>query len=221
MRKQIHTWLRVSMAIFVVATLVLAGCSTSRPTATPIPASSSAPTGAPQEGIKVHGHWTLEVRNPDGSLAEHREFENEYEGKWTIAKFLARQDSVGGWRIVIEDWMFHDHPFLDGSSPHEGYIVESSHTATDAYYFKNLTVTTPHDAGDPNWCKLVLSGTATAQRDGKINCVYTNVVGLAPHLPPSSSYDGNFIVFTSTYLDTPVNLSNGQQIAVTVVISFS
>lgn len=28
------------------------------------------------EGIKVHGHWTIEVRDPDGRLAAHREFEN-------------------------------------------------------------------------------------------------------------------------------------------------
>lgn len=28
------------------------------------------------EGIKVHGHWTIEVRNSDGTLATHREFEN-------------------------------------------------------------------------------------------------------------------------------------------------
>jgi Na+-transporting methylmalonyl-CoA/oxaloacetate decarboxylase gamma subunit len=40
-----------------------------------------AQTGAPaakgtHEGIKVHGHWTIEVKNPDGKLVTHREFEN-------------------------------------------------------------------------------------------------------------------------------------------------
>jgi hypothetical protein len=28
------------------------------------------------EGINVHGHWTIEVRNPDGKVASHTEFEN-------------------------------------------------------------------------------------------------------------------------------------------------
>src|ERR1035438_8313432 len=28
------------------------------------------------EGIKVHGHWVIEIRNPDGSLASRHEFEN-------------------------------------------------------------------------------------------------------------------------------------------------
>jgi hypothetical protein len=37
-------------------------------------------TGTPKKsggnGIKVHGHWVIDVRNPDGTLAEHRDFEN-------------------------------------------------------------------------------------------------------------------------------------------------
>ena len=35
---------------------------------------------ATSEGIQVHGHWTIEVLNPDGSVAEHREFENALTG---------------------------------------------------------------------------------------------------------------------------------------------
>jgi len=32
--------------------------------------------GATTEGIKVHGRWTIEVREPDGTVVERREFEN-------------------------------------------------------------------------------------------------------------------------------------------------
>ena len=35
----------------------------------------SAPEGQ-REGITVHGHWAIEVRNPDGKLVSHTEFEN-------------------------------------------------------------------------------------------------------------------------------------------------
>jgi hypothetical protein len=28
------------------------------------------------EGIKVHGHWVIDVRNPDGTLAQHKDFQN-------------------------------------------------------------------------------------------------------------------------------------------------
>jgi hypothetical protein len=39
-------------------------------------AGETASGGGPHEGIKVHGHWTIEVRNPDGTVVTHREFEN-------------------------------------------------------------------------------------------------------------------------------------------------
>ncbi len=38
-------------------------------------AEASAQKGQ-SEGIKVHGHWIIEVRNPDGKVVERREFEN-------------------------------------------------------------------------------------------------------------------------------------------------
>lgn len=38
-------------------------------------AKRPAPRG-PSEGIQVHGHWTIEVRNPDGKVVSHTEFEN-------------------------------------------------------------------------------------------------------------------------------------------------
>ncbi len=28
------------------------------------------------EGIRIHGHWIIEVKNPDGTIAQHRDFEN-------------------------------------------------------------------------------------------------------------------------------------------------
>ncbi len=35
------------------------------------------PSPVPHEGIAVHGYWTIDVRNPDGKLAKHMEFENQ------------------------------------------------------------------------------------------------------------------------------------------------
>ncbi len=31
---------------------------------------------ARRHGIRIHGHWVIDVRNPDGKLVEHRDFEN-------------------------------------------------------------------------------------------------------------------------------------------------
>ena len=38
--------------------------------------TAAAPSEPASEGIKVHGHWVLDVKNPDGKLVEHREFNN-------------------------------------------------------------------------------------------------------------------------------------------------
>jgi hypothetical protein len=37
---------------------------------------SAVPNSANQQGIKVHGHWVLQVKNADGTLGERREFDN-------------------------------------------------------------------------------------------------------------------------------------------------
>jgi|HubBroStandDraft_1064217.scaffolds.fasta_scaffold58861_2 hypothetical protein len=46
----------------------------------PSPAGQEEATASPakpgDEGIKVHGHWVLQVKNPDGTLGERREFNN-------------------------------------------------------------------------------------------------------------------------------------------------
>src|SRR5208337_4944362 len=67
-------------------------------------AAEEKPAGdGKHEGIKVHGHWTIEVRNPDGKLVAHREFENSLTipGGVVLSQVLARQNSVGAWSIFL------------------------------------------------------------------------------------------------------------------------
>jgi hypothetical protein len=44
-----------------------------------------APAKPGDEGIKVHGHWTIDIKNPDGTLAQHHEFENSFQPGGSIA----------------------------------------------------------------------------------------------------------------------------------------
>jgi hypothetical protein len=95
--------LRISAAV-VPATLLLAGlwnpqrCGAQQAAISADSASATvattielvAPTGpaarraeneelrakAARHGIRIHGHWVIDVKNPDGKLVEHREFEN-------------------------------------------------------------------------------------------------------------------------------------------------
>jgi hypothetical protein len=46
----------------------------------PAPQPSFPSTASPREGITVHGYWKIDIRNPDGSLVRHVEFENSLVG---------------------------------------------------------------------------------------------------------------------------------------------
>jgi hypothetical protein len=62
-------------------------------------------------GIKVHGHWVLEVKNPDGSVAERKEFENSLvtvgeptgnsSGSYGLSQILAGQAYVYQWSVGL------------------------------------------------------------------------------------------------------------------------
>jgi hypothetical protein len=68
-----------------------------KPDATKPATAEKAEPGGKSEGIKVHGHWIIDVRNPDGTLATHREFENSLQisGATALVNFLARTRVVG------------------------------------------------------------------------------------------------------------------------------
>ncbi len=41
-----------------------------------VPLAVSHPASGLKSGVKVHGYWKIDVKNPDGKLASHTEFEN-------------------------------------------------------------------------------------------------------------------------------------------------
>jgi hypothetical protein len=58
---------------------LLPGAAPPKPAAQPVQreeAEAGAPKKVGAEGVKVHGHWVIDVRNPDGTLVEHRDFQN-------------------------------------------------------------------------------------------------------------------------------------------------
>lgn len=240
MKKRTYMWLGVLLAALFLVSTVLTGCARSAESVAPAPnaavgpiaassvataATSSPSGGAPQEGIKVHGHWTIEVKNPDGSLAECREFDNAIAayGISELPRVLGRVDSVGGWALILNAVNSTDNAFLNaGGQPDLGAIMEATYqNSSNPNIFKNLTPAVPNSG--MNAGKLVLSGTATAQRNGKIEVVTSAFAALPSTSPPSSTYLISDIMgtFTGTTLANAVTVSNGQQIAVTVVISFS
>jgi len=189
----------------------------------PAAASEAVPSGAtsgPVEGVRVHGHWTIEVRNPDGTLVEHRDFENALSigvGDDHLVNVLARMRTPGTWTIVANGTpnQICEEP---AGTPNVCWIMESTDpTPSVLNVFKTLTVSV--SAGT-----LILNGTLTAQRDGEITSVTTRDNHCSNSISPASCTGGNTAGsagFTATVLGTPVAVLNGQQVQVRVVISFS
>ncbi len=75
-----------------------------RSAASPGPRTAEqSPASGMNTGIKVHGHWTIDVLNPDGSLVKHVEFENALTlvGAETLPLILGRAATPGAWAIGL------------------------------------------------------------------------------------------------------------------------
>ena len=135
--------------------------------------SASAQTSAPKgqsETIKVHGHWTIVVKNPDGSVASHREFENalfQGDGDVVLAAILSRTSSTGMWAIEL-DGPTAAKPCNNGTSGVQCEILEpNGNLISGEEAFENLTMQlagTPEGSGHP-------------KRYGKINQRWSNQSG--------------------------------------------
>jgi hypothetical protein len=68
--------------------------------------ATESPDKGLNTGIKIHGHWVIEVKNPDGKLVSHAEFENSLQpgGQTALAGLL--------WGFALGDWAI----FVDGAS---------------------------------------------------------------------------------------------------------
>lgn len=200
-------------ALALLATLV--------PGAQPARAATAEPSpGVPREAIKVHGHWTIDVKSPDGSLVSHHEFDNALDsgGAVALAQMLARTKVAGEWWVSLWHVGSGLRPPCPSSSDGGCVIGEPGGTDPDAP-FKNLAVSVPTTG--PNAGKLVLSGHATAEAEGDIARVIT-LVGLCDGTTaPASCTNYRSITFTAHNFPTPIVVLANQIVQVTVVISFS
>jgi hypothetical protein len=188
----------------------------------------TAPENGPRNGIKVHGHWTIEVRNPDGTLATHREFENSLTfGARFLATALGRQSTAGLWTITFGVLNSASQPCQSGTGPNLCVVVESADSQIGSNIFHTLTPSAPF-APEPNAGKLTLSGTAAVQNTSQISIVETFAGACAPTVPPAScllnsanAYNGVGVLGFSATSIAPISVTAGQVVEVTVVFSFS
>jgi hypothetical protein len=209
-------------------------------------AGASAATGSKEEGgqkdvsglnqgIKLHGHWVIDIKNPDGTLAQHHEFENslQSDGQQLLTALFSGYAVMGQWEIFFTAPTGQTSPCTAATYPF--CVIVQSTTAQPgsvacSYYtcVPGLTVT-PTFGVSPS---VVLAGSITAPGAGVIGAVYTgyNACGnsgagatygtqtpAACQTATSGAYGG-----TATGASiSPISVAAGQIIQVTVTFSFS
>jgi len=188
----VRTRLIAALAVFVL--LISAGCSAGQPQA-----------AGPTEGIQVHGDWTIDVVNADGTLDRHIEFGNALtsDGASQLAGYLAGVSTPGQWFID-----------LDGSSSNGPCA-----TANPTFGTCEVVATASADGSGV----LTLNGSVTAQNDGEIADVATRTAFCSPSVSPNDCTSTASVgaPFTVRTLAAAESVTAGQAIQVEVVLSFT
>jgi hypothetical protein len=187
-------------------------------------ASSASPSAArndspQQQQLKVHGAWTIEVRDRAGRIVARRHVENAltFGGEVALIRILAH-GTFGPWGIGLLS--SGTSPCVKGGNLNEGCFVFEPTMATNGLrqsFFPdsalNLAVST-----NINPLNVEFRGTINAARDGTINRVESRVCYAVTEVPQSQCGSGDN--FTATDIP-PVTVAAGQQILADVKISFS
>jgi hypothetical protein len=160
----------------------------------------------PQEGIKVHGHWVIDVRDPDGTLVSHNEFENaliqggSFSGSAALASVLTSQRTVAGWSVQLFGSACTGGQFI-------ACVIGDAMVPVGPFTANNLQVSTATET-------VTLSGMIAAPVTGTIPVVETLVrtLGTGGEI---------FFHFSHKDLPTPTSVKAGQMVQVTVTFSFS
>jgi hypothetical protein len=217
-RRKLYIALSGVLLVTILALALAFGVYGGQPDATGEEAALAS-GGGTQEGIHVSGHWTIDVREPDGTLASHHEFDNALASASYLPRLLNREHTVGGWYIFLMR-AFGTSPWSYGS----GRIAESPTIlycpSSVPYVSCNLSVSCP-DSGD-NADKLVLTGNIVAEQDGSIDRVSTGYCYCTSSVSPDNCPGAETTCENLTTANiTQIDVLAGQQIAVTVVIGFS
>src|SRR5262245_717173 len=91
----------VAFAMLVITHTMIAQPQTSSRQNIKKASDETAASSSHQGDIKVHGHWTIVVRNPDGSVSSRHEFENSFRGTGFVPSLLAGQITQFYWALSI------------------------------------------------------------------------------------------------------------------------
>ena len=183
----------------------------------------------PRDGIKVHGHWTIDVKKADGTLVSHNEFDNSLTGTGAtgLPMVLSRTLTMGGWGVLL------DGGVCQGPLTPLCVIQEASAPQPPNADWDNndLTVLVP-PPGQSNAGFLVLKGSVKTATAGQITGVRTRLstcvtIQFSGNEPLCASQarmitaSNVFDVTSHSLVTSPISVDAGQFVQVTVVLSFT
>lgn len=135
----------------------------------------ATPDGVQAESIQVHGKWTLEVRDPDGTVVTSRVFQNSLTtaGQSLLSGILALNITSTAWQVDIFSPSGQELCQDSLSNPQICRLVGTG-LATDTWIFETLALT--GDASSSGTGTFVLSGSFTAATNGVIDQVKTRMI---------------------------------------------
>ncbi len=199
---------------------------------------------ATHQGVTLHGHWVIDVKNPDGTLAQHRDFENalETDGQGFLVGLMSGYLVPGDYMIIIgaasgtsacnAAYQFCGIVHNLSTYPALGYC--------SVYYCSGSSLNYAYNFGSSfgGPFSMVLSGSITANQTGTIGQVYSLIstcanIGFGSTNPNSIETSSPLACVTQTSpepwygpltqatLSSPVSVTSGQIIQVTVTFTFS
>jgi hypothetical protein len=181
------------------------------------------------EGIKVHGHWVLEIKNPDGSLASRHEFENSLAtatdtGPLLLSFLLTGQYAAGPWMVYLQlndaagtSLVVAESPsvctLLHNQNPAGGPCSSTLGVSSGAVPLV-LQGTTP---GAPFAGSIIQVGSVMYPCSGDLSPVSCEPAAI-PAMTNGSPTTG--LLFTTATL-SGITIKAGQAVTVSVTISFS
>jgi len=203
------------MRILVLA-LALAACRgpVDAPTTTAAPEVAVASQPTDRAAVGISGVWTLEVRDPDGTVVSQQTVHNAYgDSTDNLVRILASEASPGSWYLTLEGASGANLCQDSGGSYLPCYIIQTE--ATETNQFSTLVLSHSYHT-------LTLEGSATAARDGTIAMVRSVLPvcsgATAPALCETPTPTG---YFTSATLADPVDMKANQSVYVTFELGFA
>jgi hypothetical protein len=167
--------------------------------------------GGNHEGIQIHGHWVIEVRNPDGTVTARREFENSIlpMGSAFLASLIAGNNATGGLAVLLNGYGTEFGPEVTVVKFGESGPCLPVETTTESAYSTGTTclIATPVNAqgagsffsylcafatanGAP-YCSTNLAVSAPAETQGNFGTTQQGQIQLAGSVVVSASSGGN------------------------------